>query len=96
MSLVKVAIKKDKAFSNEGIHLVDNFHFTIMPRKIGTESSEDLWEKMGYTIVEVTQEVFEDLCKGFGEMINFQLKVNMIFNNLENKDEHSIDNSTRK
>lgn len=81
----KIAVKKDQAFTSEGIPLCDNFHFSIMPKEIESEADEWLYRRLGYEIVEVDDIKFDLLVSGFRKMIMFQLEVNMLFNELESQ-----------
>ena len=71
----KLAIKKEQAYSNEGVMLCDNFHFSCMPMEITSNEMAAAYELMGYKIVDVADAVFDDLLKGFSDMIKFQLTI---------------------
>jgi len=75
----RVAIKKDQAFSSTGVPLCDNYHFSIHPLAIKDELDEFVYTKLGYEIVEVEDEKFEELRRGFTDMIKFQLEVSRLF-----------------
>lgn len=87
--MAKIVIMRFPACTSEGFFIPDNFHWTCckfdtfgidMENPEAIEMQKRLWESLGHTVVDVSDEAEQELLKLSQQSIRFQIELNILFN----------------